>query len=91
VMLGLVDLNAEIAACWKVSWNVDPAPLSLPLTLLLDGVDAGVVPGLPPDAGGALVVDEEHAAARRATATAPPTAATCFLPRSCISGFSLWV
>jgi hypothetical protein len=33
---------------------------------------------------------EEHAA-RRATATAPPTVATCFLPRSCISGFSLWV
>jgi hypothetical protein len=32
------DLKAERAACWKVSWNVDPLPLSVPerLALLLE-------------------------------------------------------
>jgi hypothetical protein len=79
-----------MAACWKVSWKVDPAPLSLPLTAAAADVEVEA---------GALVapveeVDElelEEHAARRATATAPPTVATYFTPRSCISGFSLWV
>jgi hypothetical protein len=83
------DLKAEMPACWKVSWKVDPAPLSVPLTAAADDeVAAGalVAPGEEVDE----LELEEHAA-RRATATAPPTVATCFLPRSCISGFSLWV
>jgi hypothetical protein len=24
------DLNPEMASCWKVSWNVDPLPFSVP-------------------------------------------------------------
>lgn len=83
-------MKAEIAACWNVSWNVEPAPLSVPLTAaLLDALLDGLVDVFADELE--LELDEEHAAARRVTATAPPTAATCFLPRSCISGFSLWV
>jgi hypothetical protein len=65
------DLKAEMAASWKVVWNVDPLPLSVPLR-------AALLLLLVPDEG--LVVDvlllddeldEEHAA--RATAqTASP-------------------
>src|SRR5215467_7652117 len=29
-MLGWTVLNCWMAACWKVSWNVDPLPLSVP-------------------------------------------------------------
>ena len=32
-MLGWTDLKAGMAACWKVSWNVDPLPLSVPESL----------------------------------------------------------
>jgi hypothetical protein len=34
-MPGCDDLKAEMAACWKVSWNVDPLALSVPLRLEL--------------------------------------------------------
>jgi len=78
------DLKLEIASCWKVSWKVDPLPLSVPLTaallaeeeaLLLDDVLLLVDDEL----------DEEHAA--RATAqTASPAVVTCRLRRRCISG-----
>jgi hypothetical protein len=44
------DLNCEIAACWKVPWNVDPAPFSVPLSAAALGDD-------PPDGLG----EEEHA------------------------------
>jgi hypothetical protein len=44
-MLGLVDLKAEIAACSKVSWRVDPLPLIVPLAAAADDeVAAGAVP-----------------------------------------------
>ena len=85
-------MNAEIAACWNVSWKVDPAPLIVPLTLaLLAGLDDALLGAAAEELELELELDEEHAAARRVTATAPPTAATCVLPRRCISGFSLWV
>ncbi len=82
------DLKAEIAASWKVFWNDEPAPFSVPLAAAPLDVEppAGLVP-----AGAELGLELEEHAARRATATAPPTVARCFLPRSCISGFSLGV
>src|SRR5262249_52382444 len=75
-----------MAACWKVSWNDDPLPLSVPLRLaeLLDEPPAGAEPE-PPLAGGLLLLDEEHApriSAKAATET--PVAATRCLYRSCI-------
>jgi hypothetical protein len=33
---GSADLKLEMAACWKVSWNVDPLPFSVPLREPLD-------------------------------------------------------
>ena len=78
------DLKLEIASCWKVSWKVDPLPLSVPLTgalladeeALLDDVEVLLVDD---------ELDEEHAA--RATAqTASPAVVTCRLRRRCISG-----
>ena len=84
-------LKDWMAAAWKLAWKVEPLPLSVPLSAAL----LAVAPlELEPVAAGAEdeldELDEEHAA-RRATATAPPTVAICLLPRSCISGFSLWV
>jgi hypothetical protein len=79
------DLKAEIAACWKVFWSDEPLPFSVPLA----AADVGLEPApVVAELGGELVLDEQ-AAARRVTRTAPPAATTCFLPRSCISGFSL--
>jgi hypothetical protein len=74
------DLKAAIAASWKVSWNVDPLPLSVPERFEL----------LPPDVelplGAELVVDEElHAAASRAVAArATPTVVARLVRRSCM-------
>jgi hypothetical protein len=83
-MLGWTDLKLEIAVCWKVSWNVDPLPLSVPLRLEL----AADADALPLDDVLLLVddeLDEEHAA--RATAQiASPAVVTCRLGRRCISG-----
>lgn len=81
-------MKAAIAACWKVSWRVDPLPLRVPLAAADDDVAAGALVA-PVEEVDELEL-EEHAA-RRATAAAPPTVATYFTPRSCISGFSLWV
>src|SRR5215472_12925967 len=65
-----------MASCWKVSWNVDPLALSVPLRAALPGED-----GPPPGA------DEEHAArARAVAATAAPAVVTCCLRGSRISG-----
>jgi hypothetical protein len=83
--LGWTDLKAEMAACWKASWNEDPLPLSVPLTAaeLLDEPPAGEPE--PPLAGGLLLLDEEHAPRTSAkAATETPAAATCCLYRSCI-------
>src|SRR5580704_13589397 len=92
-MLGLDDLNAEMAACWKFVWNVEPAALIVPLAeaALLDGALAGALP-LPDglELGGVELDEEEHAARDSAIATrAPPAATTCCLRRSCISGILL--
>jgi hypothetical protein len=97
VMLGLVDLKAEMAPCWKFVWNVEPAPLIVPLA---DEALAGVLAGALEEAAagelaGALAGaelddddEDEHAARAMAAATAPLAATTC-LPRNCIREFSL--
>jgi hypothetical protein len=80
VMLGWTDLNAEMAACWKGSWNVDPLAFSVP-----DRLD----PELPPDV---LLDDEQAAASKAMTARAIP-AVNRFLCRRCMSDFPtiLWL
>jgi hypothetical protein len=81
------DLKLEIASCWKVSWNVDPLPLSVPLRAALLDEEALLdeVALLPDDA--LLDDDEEHAARASAIATtAIPAVVTCCPRRSCISG-----
>jgi len=63
-MLGWTDLNAWMADCWNVSWNVHPLALSVPDRRPL-------LPEEPPP-----VVDEvEHAARTRAIATTGSPAA----------------
>jgi hypothetical protein len=83
------DLKFEMASCWKVSWKVEPLPLSVPLraALLDEEDDALPLDELP--AGGVedVEVDEEHADRPSAVAmTATPTVVTCCLRRRCISG-----
>jgi hypothetical protein len=80
------DLNAWMAACWKLSWNVDPLPLSVPLSLAELPPDVAVeVPLDEPPLGAELLLDEEHAPRVSVNATAAtPAAAACFLYRSCI-------
>src|ERR1700728_4532226 len=83
------DLKAEIAPCWKLVWNVDPAPEIVPLTdevlAVADELELAAA-----DVGDVAAADElddededEHAARAMAAATAPLAAATC-LPRNCI-------
>src|SRR5208282_1977934 len=85
-MLGWTDLKLEMAVSWKVVWNVDPLPLSVPLraaALLLELLAAVPLPLL---AGVDEELDEEHAARPRAVATAAiPTVATRCLRPSGIS------
>jgi hypothetical protein len=84
-MPGCTDLKPEMAACWKLVWNVEPLALIVPLpdAAALDAagdddpVDAGV-DELDDE------LDEEQAARARAAMTAPPATAACLLPRSCI-------
>src|SRR6185437_13184553 len=87
-MFGWIDLKAAMASCWKVSWNVDPLALRVPLRL-----------AEPPDEelllleplGGELLLDEEHAPRVSASATTEtPAAVTCCLYRSCISQYSFF-
>src|SRR5271165_4109212 len=75
-MLGCTDLKDEMAVSWKVVWNVDPLPLSVPESLAPLLADALPVAELLP------LLDEEHAARPRAVATAAaPTIATrCLRP-----------
>jgi hypothetical protein len=66
-----------MAACWKVSWNVDPLAFSVPLRLeeLLD--EPAAAEPEPPLAGELLLLDEEHAPRTSAkAATETPAAAT---------------
>jgi hypothetical protein len=37
-MLGWTDLKLWIAVCWYTVWNVDPLPLSVPLSWALAAV-----------------------------------------------------
>jgi hypothetical protein len=75
-MCGWTDLNCEIAACWKVAWNVDPAPSMVPLSVgpLLDGVDEHA----------------ERATPTARIATPPTPIVIRFLPRGCMLAISLF-
>src|SRR5215469_9948260 len=76
------DLNAWMAACWKLSWNEDPLPLSVPLSLAELPPPAEPLPAEPPPPA-ALVPLEEHAPRASVNATtATPAVAACFLYRS---------
>src|SRR5215831_20079640 len=67
-----IDLKFWMAVCWKMSWNDDPLPLSVPLRLL--------DPEPPP------VVDDELQAARaKAAAARAAPAATPWMRTRCIS------
>jgi hypothetical protein len=87
-MCGWTDLKAWMAACWKVSWNVDPLPVRLPLRFPGALVPAGLV---APE-GDWVVVLLPHAARATAASTAAAPAAAERFPRTIrIFGFSLWV
>ena len=86
-------MKAEIAPCWKLVWNVDPAPEIVPVTeeVLVLVVADGLAPADVGDVAAdddELDEEDEHAARAMAAATAPLAAATC-LPRNCIREFSL--
>src|SRR5215467_6328765 len=69
-----IDLKLWMAVCWKVSWNVDPLPFSVPLRLL--------DPEPPP----LVVVDEPQAVSDKAIAArAAPATTTPWLRTRCIS------
>src|SRR6516164_3854427 len=70
-MPGWIDLKFWMAVCWKMSWNDDPLPLSVPLRL----------PDEPPP----LVVDELQAARPKAAATRTAPAAAPWMRARCIS------
>jgi len=82
----LTDLNPEMAACWKLVWNVEPLALIVPLPDAA-ALDAAGDEDDPVDAGVDELddeLDEEQAARASAAMTAPPATAACLLPRSCI-------
>jgi hypothetical protein len=80
-MFGWTDLKAAMASCWKVSWNVDPLALSVPLRLEEPPDEALLLDAEPPDAE--LLPDEEHAPRVSTSATTEtPAAVTCCLYRS---------
>jgi hypothetical protein len=72
VMLGWTDLKLWMAVCWKVSWNVEPLPLSVPESpelLLLE----------PPEP------DDEQAATNTAVvARASPAVVNRWMRRRCM-------
>ena len=85
-------MKAEMAPCWKLVWNVEPAPAIVPLAdevlvLVLGDELAADVGDVAAD-DDELDDEDEHAARAMAAATAPDAAATC-LPRNCIREFSL--
>jgi hypothetical protein len=91
VMFGETDLNSEIADCWKLVWNVEPAALMVPLALLAEELLEDEPPDellLPEEADDEP--DEEQAARAIVVAmAATPKVATCLLRPCCISGYSL--
>jgi hypothetical protein len=60
-MLGWIDLKLWMAVCWKMSWNEDPLPFSVPLRLDPE----------PP-----VVLEELQAASDKATAVRAAPAIT---------------
>jgi len=89
-MFGWTDLKAAMASCWKVSWNVDPLPLRVPLRLAEPPDEELLLLDEEP-LGGELLLDEEHAPRVRASATTEtPAAVTCCLYRSCIFQYSFF-
>ena len=85
-------MKAEIAPCWKLVWNVDPAPEIVPVTeevlVVADALELAAADVVDVAAVVELDDEDEHAARAMAAATAPDAAATC-LPRNCIREFSL--
>ena len=85
-------MKAEIAPCWKLVWNVEPAPAMVPLADELVEGELAAAAGVLAAAEDGAELDEddedEHAARAMAAATAPLAATTC-LPRNCIREFSL--
>src|SRR2546421_13003539 len=75
-MLGWTDLKLWIAVCWKVSWNDEPLPLSVPdrpEPLLLE------LPEPEPD-------DDEQAATNKAVvARGTPAGVNRWMRRRCMS------
>jgi hypothetical protein len=86
VMPDCTDLKLEMASCWKVSWNVDPLALSVPLRAALLDEEPPPAAAVPePLLAGGLLLDDEHAPRTSAKVTTEtPAAATCCLYRSCI-------
>src|ERR1700748_514271 len=73
-----------MASCWKVSWNVDPLPLRVPLGLE-EPPDEPLLRLAADRPEEELLPDEEHAPRVSASATTEtPAAVTCCLYRSCI-------
>ena len=71
-------LKLEMAVCWKVSWNVDPLPMSVPVRLAAPLDDE-----LPDD--GLLLPDDPQAATKETiAAVANPTVVTRWMRRRCI-------
>jgi hypothetical protein len=65
---GWTDLNPEMASCWKVSWNVDPLPFSVPERAALDD-ELLLDDGLPPEDPQAATKDAIAAVASPAVVT----------------------
>jgi hypothetical protein len=80
VKLGWTDLKLWMAVCWKVSWNVDPLPLSVPesLAALLDEDGLALDEEL-------VLPDELQAANDKAAARAIPAVALTWMRTRCIS------
>jgi hypothetical protein len=79
-------LNSEIADCWKLVWNVEPAALMVPLAVLELALDEALVVAEPVPLVEVEAL-EEHAARPRAVATtATPAVVTRCLRPSGISG-----
>jgi hypothetical protein len=72
------DLKAWMAACWKVSWNVDPLALRVPERAALLDEDEPPEEDPPPP-------EDEQAATNEAIATvANPTVVTRWMRRRCM-------
>jgi hypothetical protein len=72
------DLKAWMAACWKVSWNVDPLALRVPERAALLGEDEPPEDPLPPE-------DPQAAASEAIAAAAIPTVVMRWMRRRCMS------